>query len=130
MTATERDSFTLPSVQVRPYQLTVTRAMAGLPPAEVIDTLALSQQIVISDGTGNPATSAFSTFTWTWQCPATSPTNDLAAALAQAGWDVALPSLDPSRSYSITLTALLCRSGSTRRTAWSPARRRRSRSWS
>jgi hypothetical protein len=102
----EQSSFTLPSVQVKPPQLVVTRAMAGLPPAEVIDVITLSQQIVVSDGTGNPATSAFSTFTWAWQCPASSPTNDLDTALAQAGWDAALPSLDPSKSYSITVTAL------------------------
>jgi hypothetical protein len=107
MTApTEQSAFSLPVVQLKPVQLTVTRAMAGLPPAEVIASLVLTQQISVGDPSGNPATSAYSTFTWTWTCPPGSPTNDLDAALAQAGWDTALPSLDPSKSYSITVTAL------------------------
>jgi hypothetical protein len=100
----EQSSFIIPAAQVRAASLTVNRGLVGAPPAEVITSLQLSQQIQITDNVGNPATAGFSTFNFTWQPVPGQETNDLDAALAAAGWDINLPTLDPTLTYQIAIT--------------------------
>jgi hypothetical protein len=107
MTATQQTQIVIPGVAVRPYTLTVNRDMGLIDgaAAEVITSLALSQTLSVRLDAQNPAAQGFSTFTWTWTCPQATPTDDLATALAQAGWDTALPCLDSSRGYTITVAS-------------------------
>lgn len=107
MTATQQTTIVIPGVSVRPYTLTVNRAMGEIDgvPAEIITSLALTQALTVHLDEGNPAADGFSTFTWTWTCPSGVPTDDLAAALSLAGWDAVLPCLDSSKGYTITVAA-------------------------
>lgn len=106
MTA-QQTSIMIPGVQVEPYTLTVNRGtglIAGTS-HEVITSLVLNQMLRVNLDAANPAAQGFSTFTWTWTCPQETATDDLATALQQAGWDVALPCLDSSKGYTITVAA-------------------------
>jgi len=104
MSATQQTQVVIPGVAVQPYQLTVNRA-PGNGGTEVITSLELNQQMRVSASVGNPSAQGFSTFTWTWTCPPETPTDDLNAALAMAGWDTALPCLDSTKGYTITVAA-------------------------
>jgi hypothetical protein len=100
----EQTSITIPGVTVSAPVLTVNRAVTGSPPAEVITSLVLSQDIRIADEVDNPNTQGFSTFTWTWRPPSGTVTDDVTTALTDADWTSVLPCLDPTRTYTISIT--------------------------
>lgn len=99
---TEQTSFTIPGLTIAAPSLAVNWGTSGTPAVEVITSLVLTQQIQLRNTNGNPATRGYSSFTWTWT--PTIATSVLADAMADAGWDTALPTLDPTQVYSLSIT--------------------------